>query len=1387
MSEQPARFDIMSILESDQMASVDESPRLTARNVDSDAFFVVGIGASAGGLEALEQFFEHVPEDSRLCFVVVQHLSPDFKSMMDELLARRTQIPIVRVEDGIELRPNAIFLMPPRKEMIQSAGRLFLTDKDPSQGFALPIDRFLRSLAQDSGSRSIGVILSGTGSDGSRGIRDIHEAGGLVVAQSEESAKFDGMPRSARETGLVDLVLPPADMPDAILKLARMRRNPEGVGGDEQTVPEVGLQAIFRVLRAEYGIDFSQYKPSTVTRRVERRLLLNQSMDVEQYVELLSENSAELNQLYKDLLIGVTQFFRDREAFHRLAVEELPRLLSSVSDDQEFRVWVAGCATGEEAYSLAILIHEQLAATNRHPTVRIFATDAHRASLDLASAGVYSEESMSAVSPQRREQFFVRRGDGFQVVPHIRKMIVFAPHDLLKDAPFTRLDLVSCRNMLIYLQPSAQKKVLSLFHFGLKAGGALFLGPSESPGDLSDEFEPVDDHWKLYRKRRDVRLRPDFRLLLPSGPPQRPRITAPFGATSAASDRLQQVVYDRLLEEHLPPSFLINDRKELVHTFGQAGKHLRVKDGRATTQLLDMVDSELKMILLGALARAEKQLVPVVFTGIRVPAEDGGDMLMRLTVKPLHDRISGLTSYLILLEDMGLPAPPRDEAAIDMRAASREQVQALEQELGHTRENLQAMIEEQESSNEELQATNEELVASNEQLQSTNEELHSVNEELYTVNAEYQHKIEELTQVTADLENLLLATDVGILFLDRNLCIRRFTPRVAKLFNLLPQDIGRSINNFTNSLNEPLVESLQEVLRTGHAIEREIRDRDGNCYFLRILSYRISATALDGVVLSLIDISPLKKAEARLRHLSAIVESNADAIIGKDLEGHIVSWNRGAEAMFGYSESEVIGRDTRFLYPRDSAEQFDEVLAAIRSGRSVTQERQRQRRDGTVIDVLHTVSPIVDTDGRLVGVSTISRDITDRKRSEQAIQATIRNRDHFLAMLSHELRNPLGAILNAVQVLDRARLSDDRFAEACRVVRRQAEQMRLLLDDLLDVARVTQNKIVLRRENVSLSDVISEAIETSRPLADSHRQTLEITGLENHCVVNGDAARLQQVVVNLLKNAIKYSHDGGMIHIQHSATRTQAIIRIRDSGVGISAEMIGRIFDLFVQSKETLDRSEGGLGVGLTLVKAIIDLHDGTITARSDGPGQGSEFTVTLPLVTTSLVPAADDSEIGVSQNALASGSSVSQFSEPDAIASRQTGDANSQARPLRIAIIEDNADSRTTLKTLLELDGHEVRAAGDGHQGVELILTWQPEVALVDIGLPGLDGYELARRVRSQKPLDAQTPRMLLIALTGYGLASDRDKVFAAGFDCHLVKPLKVNDLNQILKAKST
>ncbi|MEZ6071303.1 MAG: chemotaxis protein CheB [Pirellulales bacterium] len=470
---------------------------------DRCPFHVVGIGASAGGLEALEKFFDNVPRDSNVAFVVVQHLSPDFKSLMDELLARHTELAIHRVEDGMAIEPNAIYLIPPKKEMIVSGGRLLLTDKDPKSGLSLPIDTFMRSLAQDCADRAIGVVLSGTGSDGSRGIRAIHAAGGFVIAQDTASANFDGMPRSAVDTGVVDAVLRPQAMARAILD------HVQGISPVAATTPdsvdEGAISTLFTALRDAYGIDFSCYKPTTVARRVERRLQISGANTLGEYVAHVRDDAEELNALYRDLLIGVTKFFRDEDAFHSLETEVIPQLLSQVPAEDDVRIWIAGCATGEEAYSIAILLDEAMRSRRRPVNVKIFATDVHQASLEFASAGLFSQDALEDVSNERLKRYFIRQGRSYQVTAPLRKMIVFAPHNVVRDAPFTKLDLISCRNLLIYFQPDAQKKVLSLFHFGLKANGVLLLGPSESPGELGDEFDAVDRHWKIYRKRRDVR------------------------------------------------------------------------------------------------------------------------------------------------------------------------------------------------------------------------------------------------------------------------------------------------------------------------------------------------------------------------------------------------------------------------------------------------------------------------------------------------------------------------------------------------------------------------------------------------------------------------------------------------------------------------------------------------------------------------------------------------------------------------------------------------------------------------------------------------------------------------------------------------------------------
>ena len=624
---------------------------------------IVGIGASAGGLEALETFFDHMPTDSGTAFVVVQHLSPDFKSLMDELLSRHTRLAIHRVADGMLVEPNSIYLIPPKKEMIISGGRLLLTDKDPTQALPLPIDVFFRSLAQDAGNRAIGVVLSGTGSDGSRGIRAIHEAGGLVFVQAPETAKFDGMPKSALDTGVVDYVLPPESIPAAIVRHVDRGHQAEDDSLPLPAVSEQGINAIFRILRDEYGIDFSHYKQSTVMRRVERRLQLNRSIDLDDYVARLRDDTAELNALYKDLLIGVTEFFRDAEAFQSLDRDVIPGLLERLSPHDELRVWIAGCGTGEEAYSIAILIDEALTRMALSRNIKIFATDVHRASLDFASAGVYDRESLAKVSAERLERYFVARGDQFQVSQELRKTIVFAPHNVLKDAPFTKLDLISCRNLLIYFQPLAQKKVLSLFHFGLKAGGVMFLGPSESPGELAEEFQQIDAHWKIFRKRRDIRLPADLRLpLTPGYAPTRATAALGAGHSGAAPDLDLLRAYDAMLERFVPPSLLLNPRRQLVHTFGGAGRFLTPRDGRTTTDVLDLVQKELKLVLAGAIQRAVKDLATVTYGGVRVRAGNGEEELS-VQVTPIAVRDAAAPYLLVAFESSAAGRPARPPPA----------------------------------------------------------------------------------------------------------------------------------------------------------------------------------------------------------------------------------------------------------------------------------------------------------------------------------------------------------------------------------------------------------------------------------------------------------------------------------------------------------------------------------------------------------------------------------------------------------------------------------------------------------------------------------------------------------------------------------------------------
>lgn len=872
-------------------------------------FKIVTLGASAGGLAALEQFFRALPHNPGMAFVVVQHLSPDFKSVMGELLARFTPLPSERVEQGMTVAPNRIFLIPPGKDMTLAGGRFKLRARDVDVPLHLPIDLFLHSLAEDAGNRAVAIILSGTGGDGSRGIVRVRQAGGTVFVQSPESAGFDGMPKAAIATRAADFIGPPAALARRLMggddtfeepgDDAQSADAPESTGALAQGLDLPGearhLAPIFAHLGAASGLDFSQYKLATVARRIERRMHLRRTDTLEAYHRLLREDPVESGDLLRDLLIGVTQFFRDPEAFAALSETVLPQLLLDRPPEDELRVWVPGCATGEEAYSLAILIDEAATALGIAPKTRVFATDVHRGALKIASQGVYSAESLAEVSAERRDRYFEETPEGWRANAALRRAVVFAAHNVITDAPFTRIDLVSCRNLLIYFLPEAQARALRTFHFALRLGGCLFQGPSESIATLEGEFSTVNRHWNIHIKVAESR----DRLLAGLHPGSRPPSTAaalPRAPRGPARDRKERL-YLGLLERFAPQGFLVSRQRELLHTFGEAGRFLSPR-GPATSDLLALLTGDLRTAVSAALQRAISGRGSTTFERVRIDVAPG--QYHRVNVEVVENAGIGDTLYFVRVEPVetrGSEAPPTEDMVLD--EAARDRVLDLERELEEAREHLQTTVEELDTINEELQATNEELLASNEEMQSTNEELQSVNEELHTVNAEYERKNEELNELNRDLVNLMNCTEIGTVFVDTEMRIRKFTPAVQASFRLRAQDIGRPLDEMASMLRgqEDLLDEVRRVMRTGEVAEREVVNADGRDLLQRIHPYRDEFGEIQGAALSFVDLAHVKRLEAAKeaaeRFRTAVLNSLAANIAVVDHDGVIIAVNEG--------------------------------------------------------------------------------------------------------------------------------------------------------------------------------------------------------------------------------------------------------------------------------------------------------------------------------------------------------------------------------------------------------------------------------------------------------------------------------------------------------------
>lgn len=876
-----------------------------------NSFPIVGLGASAGGLEAFERFFHHVPADTGMAFVLVSHLDPSHASILTEILQRITAMPVVEAQDQMQVMPNCVYVIPPNRDMTIFHGALQLSIPEQPHGQRMPIDAFLRSLAEDQSEKANGIILSGTGTDGTLGLRAILGAGGITMAQEPTTAKFDGMPVSAIQAGYVTHVLPADKMSEALLSGIRTLISPVPAA-----TPPIALSGISRILlqlRTSTGQDFSLYKKSTITRRIQRRMSQNDIEDTETYVRYLREHPTEITSLFKELLINVTNFFRDPEAFVALKQDVLPTLLADKPDDYVFRVWVAGCATGEEAYSIAMVLHELMDENHYLFKVQLYSTDLAEDTITIARAGFYPPNIAQDVTPERLRRFFIKEDGGYRVKKEIREMLVFAVQNIIKDPPFTKLDLLSCRNLMIYLEPELQNRLIPAFHYALKPGGVLFLSPSESIGNHTELFTPLNRKWKFYRAT-------------PTSASTRAMLTSNLNWTAkptykgredvikvSRETNLAELTRRMLLQYYAPASVVTDFKGNILYVYGETGKYLRPAPGHASLNMIDMAREGLQLELRAAIQAANQGTQAL---SRELSVKTNGDFhSVQLSIRTLANPNDHQNLLLTSFQDIAPPISDKPARKRSSKPGELRHIEELEHELAYTKENLQATIEGQYASNEEFKCTNEEMQSTNEELETSNEELQSINEELVTVNSELQAKIVQLADMQNDMKNLLDNIQVSTIFLDQQLIIRRFTRDATQIFRLVASDVGRALSDIKPELDgDDLLDAVHAVLDNLVPIEREVKTLNGNWYLARIQPYRTLENMIDGVVLTFTNITERTRAiavqEARLL-AEGIVNTVREPLIVLNNELKVVTASYSFYQCFQVTAEQTVGR---FIY-----------------------------------------------------------------------------------------------------------------------------------------------------------------------------------------------------------------------------------------------------------------------------------------------------------------------------------------------------------------------------------------------------------------------------------------------------------------------------------------
>lgn len=1614
-------------------------------------FVIVGVGASAGGLEPLQTLLGLVPPGSGVAFIVVLHADPSAKHLLPDVLAKATALTVVDAADGVRVRPDHVYCVPGHSIAALEAGVLRLAAAERPEERRTPIDRFFCALAQDQGERAVAVVLSGSGSDGALGLKAVAEACGMTLVQDPRTARHDGMPQSAVATGAADHVQPVERIAEELRIYANHVRTLRQTGGYDELHREVAdcLPAICEALLQATGHNFKHYKTSTLTRRVLRRLQVLRVPGVRDYLERLRTDPLEAEHLFKDLLIGVTAFFRDPEAFEALSRDVLVKLLTNRRGDDAIRVWVPGCATGQEAYTIAILLRELLDAVEPVPEVQVFATDLDEHALVVARQGVYPLKIADEVAPERLRRFFVKKGQNYHVAKELRDMVLFSVHNLINDPPFSKLDLISCRNLLIYLGSHLQKKLIPLFHYALKPGGYLFLGPSENLNSHRELFRPIDAKARI-SQRLPTATRPGPLLTGRSGPPTAVR---PPNVPSVAENDTYLLMQRIVLDEFAPKAVIVDDEGQVVCASGNLEKYLTVSAGAFHNSVTRLVRDGLRLGLKASLAEAIKVQRKVVHDGLYLRTDSGVQRVM-LTVQPMPQMGAELGLYMVVFQDVGLPLTREESPHAPASEDAAALIEQLERELASTRDDLERTVQDLEAANEEMKSSNEELLSMNEELQSANEELEASKEELQLAN-------DALARVNTDLENLLTSTGIATLFLDGAGNLRRVTPDATAIYNILPGDVGRPLSHFTHRARHmPPLPDPRQIRGADRPIEHEVEMVDGTWYLRRVLPYQTHDGRAEGIVVTFTDVTERKRAEqavrnselefrasfegagvgkaqvdprtlrflrvnaklceltgytadelcargvpdithpedaaadlARWRRLvagdsglyvsekryvrkdgdvvsvrataallraadgepvratavieditarkaaelalrrsealfRALVEASSQIVWTADPDGVVVDDSPSWRAVTGQTHEHRRGWGwLNAIHPDDRPRVSRHWRAAVEQPRATELEYRLRRADGVYRDMHVRAVPVADPGGKIREWVGMNIDITERKSAEDAIHRSAerlkklaevsltlnsaqtsesvmrltteaarvlvpahqsvssivsdgdwshanhhvslsdryaewrdhaarptgeglhaivcrsnrslrlthaeleahpayadlaegrggrpplrgwlgvpligqrgqnlgllqlsdrdggdfteddefvmmqlanmaaialenarlldelregdRRKDEFLATLAHELRNPLAPLRTGLQVMELAGAQRAEIADYTReMMERQVKHMVRIVDDLLDLSRVTRGLVDLRREHLDLAEAIHAAIETSRPAiaAAGHDLALELPSAPLY--VHADPTRVSQVVSNLLHNAAKFTPMGGHIWLSVHTEDDRAVITVRDDGVGIDGSVLPTIFDMFTQANPGLPHATGGLGIGLTLVRKLVALHGGEVSARSAGPGHGATFVVRLPLAP------GREGEARARQRAA---------SEPTSTAGA------------RVLIVDDNVDAAETIALLLRLGGSEVHVEHDGPQAIVAALDFAPDLVLLDIGLPSLSGYDVARSIRAQQ----SDHRPYLVALTGWGQDADRRKAEAAGFDHHLTKPADPAEIQRIL-----